>query len=334
VVSFDDFKNLAKRCFDKVHEFDIDFELGVSQRKLTGLDKIEGHEGPKRLVARTLKTPEQFNTLFIGPPGSAKTMFLKAIQEMYSKWALYIDATNSTNGVLYEIAARKPKIVLIDEIEKMPRNYQEKLLNFAMTGQIKIDKVNKNIDVTIPGVKIYATANDLKRITPPLKSRFRRIWIPPYDEEDFVLIAKKIFPHLVANGTAEFLARAVWLMKGDIRDMESYGKLVQPNDTQDSIIEMVHEWAMNSEPTEAGVQQNVKAVTEAAAKTLQEELDEATKEADQLYSKMEQMREADEKESQPEPQQRSLDTKKHDQSAQAKTQRRDSKGHFVKEGLE
>jgi len=274
-----DFTDIFEDCFNnpnRKEEFDLDFELGIT-KKPVGFDRIEGMDDQKKLVARTMQTAESFNTLFIGPPGSAKSTFLEVIQEMYGKFTLYADAANATVELLYEIAAEKPKIILIDEIEKMNRNYQEKFLTFAQTGRIKIDKVGKHVDVQIQGVKIYATANDITRITPPLHSRFRKIWVPKYTEENLIAIAAKQFPHLKASNVSEFVARCVWRLGGDIRDLISYCKLVTGNMKPADIHQMIQEFASCSEPT-----LTVEKAKKEDTKKLEADLDEADRVAEEM----------------------------------------------------
>ena len=70
--------------------------------------------------------------LFIGPPASAKTLFLLGIIE-YKK-GVYFDGSNTTNRILDVLEEKRPKsqkrkIICIDELDKMARQFQEKLLH-------------------------------------------------------------------------------------------------------------------------------------------------------------------------------------------------------------
>jgi hypothetical protein len=53
-----------------------------SSNKRTGFDKIEGYEDIKDIVMRALDSEENYNLLFVGPPASAKTLFLLGILDM------------------------------------------------------------------------------------------------------------------------------------------------------------------------------------------------------------------------------------------------------------
>jgi predicted ATPase with chaperone activity len=48
-------------------------------------EKIFGYEGIKRTFVRSLASKEPVHLLLVGPPGQAKTMFLKCILETFGE---------------------------------------------------------------------------------------------------------------------------------------------------------------------------------------------------------------------------------------------------------
>jgi MoxR-like ATPase len=75
--------------------------------------------------------------LFIGTPASAKTLFLQGILEMKS--GVYFDGSNTTNRTLGVLEEERPKVICIDELDKMPRAFQNQLLNFMESWRVKVD---------------------------------------------------------------------------------------------------------------------------------------------------------------------------------------------------
>ena len=73
---------------------------------------------------------------------------------------------------------RDPKIIYIDKLDKMPKRFQEKLLNFMESGHIKVDQMRKQYDFKIRGAKIFGACNEITRLSRPLQSRFRRLYLP------------------------------------------------------------------------------------------------------------------------------------------------------------
>ena len=91
-------------------------------RKAIGFENIQGYDDIKDLVKRALDAEDNYNLLFIGPPASAKTLFLLGILE--SRKRVYFDGSNTTNRILDILEEKRPKIICIDELDKMPKQFQ------------------------------------------------------------------------------------------------------------------------------------------------------------------------------------------------------------------
>jgi uncharacterized membrane protein (Fun14 family) len=131
--------------------------------------------------------------------------------------------SNATNRILDVLEEKRPKIICIDELDKMPRQFQDKLLNFMESGHIKVDQMRKQYDFKIKGAKVFAACNEIIRLSRPLQSRFRRLHLPRYSEEEFLEVSVKVLPKLKI---AHVIGKEVWRQRGDIRDVISIGKLV------------------------------------------------------------------------------------------------------------
>ena len=116
---------------------------------------IQGYDDIKDIVRRALGAEDNYNLLFVGPPASAKTLFLLGILES-RKGAVYFDGSNSTNRILDVLQENRPKIMCIDELDNMPRQFQEKLLNFMESGHVKVDQMRRQYDFKIKGAKVFA----------------------------------------------------------------------------------------------------------------------------------------------------------------------------------
>jgi holliday junction DNA helicase RuvB len=150
---------------------------------------IEGYEDVKDIVRRALDAEDNYNLLFTGPPASAKTLFLLGINEREDD-CVYFDCSNTTNRILEE----RPKVILLDEIDKMSRTWQGKLLNLLESGRVKIDQKNLQLDFELDGLKVFATSNEISKLSKPLQSRFRRLHLPKYTKQQFLDVAIKVCP--------------------------------------------------------------------------------------------------------------------------------------------
>ena len=199
-------------------------------RKEIGFENIHGYDDIKDIVKRAIDAEDNYNLLFIGPPASAKTLFLLGIIE-YKK-GVYFDGSNTTNRILDILDEKRPKVICIDELDKMPKQFQEKLLNFMESGHIKVDQMRKQYDFKIKGAKVFGACNEITRLSRPLQSRFRRLHLPSYTEQQFLEVSVKVLPKLKI---ARIIGKAVWDQGGDIRDVISIGKLVRKNDGHEEV---------------------------------------------------------------------------------------------------
>ena len=107
----------------------------------------------------------------------------------------------------------------VDELDKMPRQFQEKLLNFMESGHIKVDQVRRQYDLRIKGAKVFAACNEITRLSRPL-SRFRCLHLPPYTKEQFLEVSVKVLPKLKI---AHVIGKAVWEHRGEaLKDMRHH----------------------------------------------------------------------------------------------------------------
>jgi MoxR-like ATPase len=168
--------------------------------------------------------------LFIGPPASAKTLFLVGIIEYKKGSILRWQQHNKQNTRCPR--REESKIICIDELDKMSRQFQEKLLNFMESGHVKVDQMRKDYDFQIKGAKIFATCNEIARVSRPVQSRFRCLHLPRYSEEQFLEVSVKVLSKL---NIVSVIGKAVCDQGGDIRDVISIGKLVRKNDGPEEV---------------------------------------------------------------------------------------------------
>src|ERR1051325_4168284 len=87
------------------------------KRKLPTAEKLgrPNHESVKRLLKMSIDADEPVHMLLVGPPASAKTMFIKSLMKLNNSY--FTDGGNSTKaGMLEYIFDNRPRYLLIDEI--------------------------------------------------------------------------------------------------------------------------------------------------------------------------------------------------------------------------
>jgi MoxR-like ATPase len=207
-------------------------------------DGIVGYDRIKRTFTRSLTSKEPVHILLVGPPGQAKTLFLKCIVDRFGKSAFFTVGGNaSKSGLIDVLFEMQPKYLLVDEIEHLKPEYQTTLLSLMETGiltQTMHSKV-RNIDLK---TWVFATSNGTKKLSEPLLSRFRVMYLNEYEFSQFYEIAvKKLLAEGVDKNAANEIAISVWeqLPNPNIRNCVQIGRLVKNEpDIEMAIADEVH----------------------------------------------------------------------------------------------
>jgi len=154
-------------------------------------DKIIGYEGIKRTFTRSLNSEESVHFLLVGPPGHAKTMFLKCIFEAFGGEAFFALGGNaSKSGLIDVLFNMQPKYLLVDEIEHLKPEYQTTLLSLMETGILTQTMHSKVRQIQLK-TWVYAISNGRKKLSEPLLSRFRAMHLNEYSFSQFYEISVK-----------------------------------------------------------------------------------------------------------------------------------------------
>jgi DNA replicative helicase MCM subunit Mcm2 (Cdc46/Mcm family) len=98
-----------------------DYEIGGQEEEAEDdfFDYIIGYNDAKKFLRMSINTEEPVHILLIGPPASAKTMFIKSMMMKLNN-SYFTDGGNTTKaGMLEYIFENKPKYLLIDEIDNL-----------------------------------------------------------------------------------------------------------------------------------------------------------------------------------------------------------------------
>lgn len=200
-------------------------------------NNIVGYNDVKKLFRMSLSSEKPVHVLLVGPPASAKTLFmLECIKLERSFFTLGSHSTKS--GMIDYLFKDRPRYLIVDEIEHMPMKDQTALLSLMETGIIAETKYQKTRNTQMK-TWVFATSNGTERMLTPLLSRFIVLHFKQYKYENFREIAVHILAQEgISSEIATACADAVWLkMKSkDIRDCIKIGHLAKTKDEIDWLV--------------------------------------------------------------------------------------------------
>jgi holliday junction DNA helicase RuvB len=194
-------------------------------------DSIIGYEGIKRTFLRSLNSKEPVHILLVGPQGQAKTLFLKCILETFGEKKTFftVGGNSSKSGMIDVLFDMRPRYLLVDEIEHLKPGYQTALLSLMQTG-ILTQTVHSKVRQIQLKTWVYATSNGTKKLSEPLLSRFRVMYLKEYEFSQFYEISvKKLLVDGLDKNAAHEIAISVWeqLPNPNIRNCVQIGRLVK-----------------------------------------------------------------------------------------------------------
>ncbi|MGB8027627.1 MAG: AAA family ATPase [Nitrososphaeraceae archaeon] len=227
------FKNLLK----KISAFGPDHTQTYEDKFFSN---IVGYSDVKKLLLKSIVSKEPVNILLTGPPSSCKTIFLLEILDALDG-TYFMDATSITSaGIIDYLFKHDTKYLLIDEIDKMKAKDQAALLNAMETGIICETKLNGKTRQKRLKLWIFATSNDVGRLSNALRSRFMELHLKEYAYEEFMDIVRKLLKkrYSMDENISQKIAYAVWnvMNSKDVREAIKIAKLTKSSGDVDWLV--------------------------------------------------------------------------------------------------
>jgi Holliday junction DNA helicase RuvB len=231
------FKNLFKK---------IDDVFAGHGQELSNEEKffsnVVGYPEIKKLLLKSVVAKEPVNILLTGPPSSSKTVFLLEMLEGLDD-TFFIDAVAASGpGIMEQLFNNSTKYLLIDEMDKMKKNDQAALLNVMETGILSETKLKSKTRQKRMKLWIFATSNDVERISGALRSRFMELHLEEYRYEEFIEIVRRLLKKRYHLGVSlsEKIGYAVWnqMKSKDVRDAIKIAKLTKSSTDVDWLVEV------------------------------------------------------------------------------------------------
>jgi len=194
--------------------------------------EIIGYESPKRQIFLALSAPEPVHILLEGPPATAKSLFLEGLATLPGSVYRFGDAI-SRAGIRRLLMDEKPPYLIIDELDKISPEDDTAMLEFMERQRASMTKTGINRDEAV-NIRVFAAANRTNRMRPELLSRFHRIKLKDYTQEEFRAVARAYLKKRgIPADLATLIADSVAGRTRDIRDCRRIASMARtPEDVQ------------------------------------------------------------------------------------------------------
>ena len=154
-------------------------------------DIIVGYDDVKSIILKGLKSDKPVNVLFIGAPGTAKSMFLEELNRIPGS-SYHLGSSSTKAGLTEFLFDIQPRILLIDELEKMdPKDYAV-LLSLMEGGKVTETKKGRHREIKLDTI-VFAACNSIKNIPLENMSRFHFEFVfQPYTHAEFEDVVQRI----------------------------------------------------------------------------------------------------------------------------------------------
>ena len=200
-------------------------------------DVVVGYEPIKDLLLKGLRSSSSVHFLLWGPPGTAKSLILDCIRRL--PHTVLVLGSSLTKAGLRDVIMDRPGrdiILCLDEIEKVdnPRDLDVLLRVMETGGMVKT--VHASHREVSKRIRVVATANQIHRLSPEIKSRFVTFQFNQYTDEEFLEVGTRVLTML--EYASEEIARYIPLQvldqlgSRDVRDCIKVYRLVSESEEE------------------------------------------------------------------------------------------------------
>ena len=201
-------------------------------------ENIVGYSDVKRLFHLSLSSERPVHLLLVGPPASAKTLFMLECMRLERSY-FTLGSHSTKSGMIDYLFDKRPRYLIVDEIEHMPMKDQTALLSLMEAGIISETKFQKTRNTHLK-TWVFASSNATDRMLTPLLSRFVVLHFKQYSFGSF----HEVCVHMLSRegitpDVAAAIAEAVWikLKSKDIRDCIKIGRLAKTKEDVEWIVQ-------------------------------------------------------------------------------------------------
>jgi len=225
-----DYEALTTRPVEAEERFEIPKDL---------FSPILGYEDVKELIKASLEQEKPVGFLFVGPVATPKSLFLEELNRI-SGSSFHLGSSATKAGLTQFLLSVRPRILLIDEFDKMNREDLAVLLSLMESGKVVETKYGRRSEEHMR-VWVFASCNTLSGIPEENISRFRPFifHFREYTREEFIAVAEKFLVERegVEPKLARHIAERVSAYTRDVRAARGFGRICKDAESFEKYME-------------------------------------------------------------------------------------------------
>jgi holliday junction DNA helicase RuvB len=203
-------------------------------------ENIVGYDDIKELFTRALSAHKTIHILLCGPPACAKSLFMEQLMKL-DRTYFALGSHSTKSGIVDTLFEKRPRYLIVDEIDKMSSKDQTVLLSLMESGIVSETKYKRTREIQL-NTSVFATANNsTKKLLSPLLTRFCVLHLQPYTQDEFTKITKRLLcrEEGLDEDIASSVAYAVWnkMKSTNIRDCIRIGRIAKSIEDVNKIVE-------------------------------------------------------------------------------------------------
>ena len=196
---------------------------------------VIGYDDLKEEIKFTLREGRRSHYLLVGPPATAKSLFLMELGCLSGTYPA-TGSRVSGAGLTDALFNYQPRILLLDEIDKIPMDATAVLLSVMESGDVLETKYKRHRGLKLD-LNVFAAGNTDKTIPPELLSRFdTKLYFPPYSFEEFVSVCRGYLSRYenVPEDIAEYIGAQTWQhLDKDVRTARGIARRLRESSAKD-----------------------------------------------------------------------------------------------------
>jgi len=206
-----------------------EFTRVAASEVLESMSQLVGYDDVKQTLAGAIESQRKINFMLEGPPACGKSVILEGIRESVPKAYMAFGSRTSAAGLSDILFEYQPKLLLLDEADKMRHDVFSVLLGLMERGEILETKSQKTRGIILE-TTVIAACNSSVKMPREFLSRFAlHVHFPPFKRDEFIEVCRGFLSR--AEGCPEQLAILIGQLVfdyniGDIRKARGVWQLV------------------------------------------------------------------------------------------------------------